>query len=214
MLWCQNSLTIPALRKSCFWFRVTRVCIHGTWGEETSINGARIACAHRITLVRMVCAWQFYFWWSFANLFIFLELPAVIYEYVSLLGFTTVYSTRLKRKYLTLTTGVGSPACDLTLLRRLVVYLRSFSTVCLLIGVSTFVTGGLGSSVGIVTAYGLDGPGIESRWGRDFPHLSRPALRPTQPPVQWVPGLFLGVRCCRGVTLTPQPLLVPRSKIE
>jgi hypothetical protein len=71
-----------------------------------------------------------------------------------------------------------------------------------------------GSSVGIATAYGLDGPGIESRWGRDFPHLSRPALRPTQPPVQRIPGLSRGVRCGRRVTLTPHPLLVPRSKIE
>jgi len=49
-----------------------------------------------------------------------------------------------------------------------------------------------GSSVGIVTGYGLDGSGIESRCGRDFLHLSRPALGPTQPPVQWVQGLSWG----------------------
>ena len=48
---------------------------------------------------------------------------------------------------------------------------------------------GPGSSVGIATRYGLDGPGIESRWGRDFPYLFRPALGPTQPPVQWIQGL-------------------------
>ena len=38
---------------------------------------------------------------------------------------------------------------------------------------------GPGSLVGIATGYGLDGPGSESRWGRDFPHLSIPALGPT-----------------------------------
>ena len=56
----------------------------------------------------------------------------------------------------------------------------------------TFCLCGPGSVVSIAAAYGLDGPGIESRWGRGFPHLSRPALRPTQPPVQWVPGLSRG----------------------
>jgi hypothetical protein len=35
------------------------------------------------------------------------------------------------------------------------------------------------------TGYGLEGPGIESRWGRDFLHLTRPALGPTRPPLQW-----------------------------
>jgi hypothetical protein len=46
------------------------------------------------------------------------------------------------------------------------------------------------NSVGIATRYRVDGAGIESRWGRDFPHPSRPALVPTQPPIQWLPGLF------------------------
>jgi hypothetical protein len=55
-----------------------------------------------------------------------------------------------------------------------------------------FVFLGRGSSVGIATRYGLDGPGIERRWERDFPHMSRPALGPTQPPAQWVPGFFHG----------------------
>ena len=51
---------------------------------------------------------------------------------------------------------------------------------------------GRDNSVGIATRYGLDGPGIESRWGRVFLHPSRPAVGPTQPPVQWVPGISQG----------------------
>ena len=72
---------------------------------------------------------------------------------------------------------------------------------------------GPGSVDGIATGYELDGPGIESRWGGGeiFPHLSRPAMGPTQPPVQWVPGLSPGVKSGRGVTLTPHPLLMPWS---
>jgi hypothetical protein len=38
----------------------------------------------------------------------------------------------------------------------------------------------------------MDGPGMESRWGRDFPHPSRPVPGPTPPPIQWVPSLSRG----------------------
>jgi len=51
---------------------------------------------------------------------------------------------------------------------------------------------GQDSSVNIVTRYGLDGPGIEPQWGRDFPHPSSPAMGPTQPPTKWVPRLSRG----------------------
>jgi len=51
---------------------------------------------------------------------------------------------------------------------------------------------GQNSSVGIVTRYWLGGPGIESQWGRDFSHPSGPALRLTQSPIQWMPGLSRG----------------------
>jgi hypothetical protein len=68
------------------------------------------------------------------------------------------------------------------------------------------------SSVGIGTGYWLDGPAIESRWGREF-----------SAPVQTGPGAhsasctmgtgsFSGVENGRGVTLTPHPLLVSRSR--
>ena len=71
------------------------------------------------------------------------------------------------------------------------------------------------SSVGIATRYGLDGPGIESRWGRDFPHSSRPAPVPTQPPTKLVPDLYPGVkRPGRGIDHPPPPSDEVKERVE
>ena len=48
------------------------------------------------------------------------------------------------------------------------------------------------SSVGTAIRYGLDGPGIESRWGARFSAPFQTVLGPTQPPVRWVTGLSRG----------------------
>ena len=48
-----------------------------------------------------------------------------------------------------------------------------------------------GSSVGIATDYGLDGPGSNSCGDEIFRPFG-PALGPTQPPVKWIPGLSRG----------------------
>jgi hypothetical protein len=72
------------------------------------------------------------------------------------------------------------------------------------------------SSGSIVCDYGLDDRviGVRSPAGaKDFSsNLCVYTLGPTQPPVQWVPGVLSpGVKRGRGVTLTIHPHLVPRS---
>ena len=67
-----------------------------------------------------------------------------------------------------------------------------------------------GSSVGIATDYGLDGPGIESRWGRDIPPFQTgPGAHPAS--CTMGTGSFPEVKYGRGVLLTTHPLPVPRS---
>ena len=71
---------------------------------------------------------------------------------------------------------------------------------------------GPGSSVGIATDYGLYGPGIESRWRRDF--SAHAQTGPGAHPASCTMGTwsFPRVKSGRSVTLTPHPLLVPWSR--
>ena len=58
--------------------------------------------------------------------------------------------------------------------------------------IGTYLSGcGPGSSVGIATDYGLDGPG-SNPGGDEVFRPSRPVLGSTQPAVEWVPGLSGG----------------------
>jgi hypothetical protein len=60
--------------------------------------------------------------------------------------------------------------------------------------------------VSIANGYGLDAEGSE------FSMLSRPILGPTQPPIQWVPGVLSPGQSGRVEKLTTHLQLVPRSR--
>jgi hypothetical protein len=72
--------------------------------------------------------------------------------------------------------------------------------------VPSYVMEGPGSVDGIATGYGLGGPGIESRWGRDFsaPVHTGPGTHPAS--CTMGTGSVPGVKSGRGVTLTPHPV--------
>ena len=71
---------------------------------------------------------------------------------------------------------------------------------------------GRDSSVGIAARYGLEGPGTESQWGRDFPPVQTgPGAHPAS--YTMGTGSFLGVnRPKRGVDRPPH--LAPKLKKE
>ena len=65
--------------------------------------------------------------------------------------------------------------------------------------------------VGIATGYGLDGPGIESRWGTRFSAPVQTGRGAHPASCTMGTRSFLGVKSGRDVTLTPHPLLLPWS---
>ena len=75
---------------------------------------------------------------------------------------------------------------------------------------------GRDSAVGIATRYGLDGPGIESRWGGlDFPHPSRTDPGAHTASYTVGTGSFPGVkRPGRGVDHPPQSGAEVKERVE
>jgi hypothetical protein len=76
------------------------------------------------------------------------------------------------------------------------------------------IVSGPGSVVGIASGYGLDGPEIETRWRRDFPHLSQTGTGAHPASCTMGTLSFPGAKSGRGVTLTPHPILVPLAMKE
>jgi hypothetical protein len=75
------------------------------------------------------------------------------------------------------------------------------------------------SSGSIVSDYRLDDRAIEVRsppGAKDFPisSVSRPALGPTQPPVQWVPAVLSRRKTRPGLDADHSPHLVPKSRMS
>jgi len=91
----------------------------------------------------------------------------------------------------------------LLLLLLLLTYLLTYVLTYLL-------TCGPGSSVGIETDYGLDGP-RSNPGGDEIFRPSRPAPGAYAASCKMGTGFFPGVKCGRGVLLTIHPLLVQRS---
>jgi len=76
-------------------------------------------------------------------------------------------------------------------------------------------TVGRDTAVGIATPYGLDGPGMEFRWERDFPHPSRPPLGAHPAYCTMDNGSFPGVkRPGRGVYHPPQSSAEVKERVE
>jgi hypothetical protein len=96
----------------------------------------------------------------------------------------------------------------------------NFLTICFFTFIFVYLiqvyalSGGRNISVGITTGYGLDGPGIESRWERDFSHLSIPGPGAHSGSCTIGIGSFSEVESDRGVTLILTPFYCRGLKTE
>jgi len=83
------------------------------------------------------------------------------------------------------------------------------------LGTVFIATVGRDNVVGLATRHGLHGLGIESRWGRVVAHPNRPALGPTQTPVQWSSDHFpSGKRPGHGVGHSPSSSAEVKERVD
>ena len=114
-------------------------------------------------------------------------------------------------KYPCCSTALPSKFCKYCFIKFLLLHFRNIQPDdgCLVqpkhVDISDYYNkGGPGSSDGIATDYGLDGPG-SNPGGKEIFHPSRSALGTHPASCEMGTGSFPGVKCGRGVLLTTHP---------
>ena len=190
-LQCSANLSVSKLRtlESCFICFQQCENIWESTNDDVETIGKRYLKGE-VTCVSLTFAWFIKLSHSF---FFFLSLFVFV---ACLCGSPSAINFQLRFKalnFILVKFGQGKrPTCPLQFSFTGHHILPQYTILAIIWRVVVWISVGRDNSVGIANRCGPDGPGIESRWGRGFPPTSRPALRPTQPRIQWVPDLSRG----------------------
>ena len=162
--WCHNMLTLSSWLVSTDFGTWSYWCLFSNF-IPTSLHMLKCSSAHILSRPFVYC--------SSANI-----------------GYADVMCSTVSSNYLHGLHLLSVSICNIFVALYLICNAWACAVIILLLLLLLLV--GRDSVVGTETGYELGGPGIESRWGRDYPHPFRLALGYTQPSIHWGPVLLPG----------------------